>query len=186
MAEQLSDLSYKPWMKGNFNRLQLQSVDVATASQLVRPYFSPNILTSAYLNPPYSVYTLTYTPLHQKDFTVDVLDNEKIVCGSTGLYNIFLILNQEISSGGSGRWDYNVNIENTTSLQTITSKFVGGDPYDRGLIKTTFNCAMEMTVGDVIKITLQQNVGSSDVNAIVVQGSDSVNKPSLLITKLDN
>ena len=187
MAEQLSNLEYKPWMKGNFNSLQIQGVNVSAGGS-ENPYFSPNIITSAYLNPPYSEYFLTYNPLYQNGFLIDIINKKNIICVNSGVYNIFLILNQSYASGGSGRWDYNVNVINTTSAQTITSNFVGGDPQDAkdDVIRTTFNCVMAMSAGDIINIKLQQNIGSSGVNAITVQGSDSINKPTLLITKLGN
>ena len=98
MAEQLSDLSYKPWMKGNFSALQINSEDVVAGGS--SPYFAPNILSSAILNPPYVEYYLTFSPKFGSGFTINP-DGDGVVCEQAGVYNFVLEVSQAYSAGGS-------------------------------------------------------------------------------------
>ena len=185
MAEQLSSLSYKPWMKGNFSALQINSEDVIAGGSSA--YFAPNIVSSAILNPPYSEYVLTFAPNFGSGFTINP-DGDGVLCSQAGVYNFVLNVNQAYSSGGSGRWAYRVEIKRKGVVGDYTVDFVGGDSVDSrdSVMRCSVNCTLAVPNDNLLSIRLVQRVSSADINNIQICGSDTLTPSTLLIKRLSD
>lgn len=169
MAEQLSDLSYKPWMKGNFSELQLNGVDVAVVSNskslLAGSYFQGNCTTQTFPSPIPENFKLTMT--EKISSGVAFVPTYQIVPQVNGTFYcsaniVFLITGTQPNVS----LNLNLTLDNATTGEVLRSGGIFGNGTGNLIQSINISGLLRVRIGDSIELNISATGSFTDVLTI--------------------
>jgi len=188
MAEQLSDLSYKPWMKGNFSELQINGVDVAVVpveiKQLAGSYFQANCNTQVFPNPIPENFKLTMTEKFSSG--IFLFPPYQLVPQVNGVFYcsaniVFLItgLAPNVSLY------LNLTLDNATTGEVLRSGGIFLNSGNNLIQNINISGLLRATIGDSIELNIS-TTGSFNTDVLTVYGADSPYSSQFSMFKVGN
>jgi hypothetical protein len=165
MAEQLSKLDYKPWLKGNFNTLQVQGVPVLSRASGNTQFLTTVVQTRNVGAPVLTPYELTFQSVLLNG--VQLIDNKTIKANVSGLFYFCVNVSLQVLSGGT--LHAFVNIKNKTTELSI----VGGTQIFNGYFgMANVSGILQVNAGDEVSV-LFSDVGSGETCSYIINGFDT-------------
>jgi hypothetical protein len=187
MAEQLSDLSYKPWMKGNFSELQLNGVDVAVVgppkSSLAGAYFQGNCTTQTFPSPIPENFKLTMT--EKISSGVAFLPPFQIVPQVNGTFYcsaniVFLITGTQPNVS----LNLNLTLDNATTGEVLRSGGIFGNGTGNLIQNINISGLLRARIGDSIELNISATGSFTD--ALTIYGVETPYSSQFSMFKVGN
>lgn len=179
MADQLSNLTYKPWMKGNFSDLQINGSNVAIVGNR-QGYIQTRPNEREILAPVPDGINPQFTTIFNDGISL-TFDLSSLIVEKAGVYYFSYTLIFDISNRPTSFVDLKISIVRKRDEEKISTGGVFNYNYAQKLNLTGI---MDAEAGDLFGIKIE-TTGSVDLDGMYIYGSDSVN-PSQLSAILIN
>lgn len=169
MTDQLTDLSYKPWMKGNFSDLQINGSNVAVVADR-QAYIQTRPNERGIEAPVPDGINPQFTTIFNDSMAL-TFDSSSIIVENAGVYYFSYTLIFDISNRPTSFVDLKISIVRKRDEERIATGGVFNYNYAQKLNLTGI---MDALAGDIFGIKIE-TTGSVDLDGMYIYGSDSVN-----------
>jgi len=166
MADQLSDLTYKPWMKGNFSELQINGSNVAVIGSDRQGYLQTMPNEKGIDAPVPDAIDPQFTTIFN-DGIVLTFDSSSIIVEKAGVYYFSYTLIFDISNRPTSFVDLKISIVRKRDEDRISTGGVFNFNYAQKLNLTGI---MDAEAGEIFGIKIE-TTGSVDLDGMFIYGS---------------